>query len=314
MNITSLDLNLLKVFEALAEERSATRAGARVGLTQSSVSNALNRLRQVFGDDLFVRTPQGMMPTPRALALEQPVRSALNGLRDALTDSAGFDVATTTGKVRIATSDILVVALGSRLLRAITSVAPGVDLRFLPLDKRTVFGELDEGRIDFAIGTFGQYPQRLFSRALMPDRFICAARRGHPALEGGLTLDRFTAYPHVLMSLMGDDRGAVDTALAEIGRSRRVGVTVGHFLSVPTMLAETDYLSAVPASARQIMMADGLCETAELPIKMADWTVELLWSRRADTDPLQSWARNRLVDIISTRTGPPNSSPTPDAP
>ena len=300
MNIQALDLNLLKVFEALAEERSATRAGARVGLTQSSVSNALNRLRQVFGDELFVRTPQGMMPTPRARALEEPVRSALNGLRDALADRAGFDISTATGAVRIATSDILVVALGSRLLGAITSAASGVDLRFLPLDKRTVFNDLDADRIDFAIGTFSSRPRRLFSRTLMVDRFVCAARRGHPAFDNGLTLDSFTAYPHVLMSLMGDEKGAIDEALAEVGRSRRVGVTVGHFLSVPTMLAETNYLSTVPASASGIMTAGGICETTSLPIKTTRWNVDLIWSRRADVDPLQSWARSKLIEITAS--------------
>jgi len=297
VNLQTLDLNLLKVFEALAEERSATRAGERVGLTQSSVSNALNRLRQVFADELFVRTPQGMLPTPRAEQLEGPIRVALGQLREALANPMSFDLASATGAIRIATPDFVVPSLATKLLRVVADTAPNVDLRFIPLDKRTVFGDLDADRIDLAITAFIDVPRRVISRQYSRDRFICLGRSGHPAFEGGLTIERFVAYPHVLVSYRADHTGIIDSALAEHGQTRRVGVSVGHFQSVPTMLAETNYLATIPESCGPGMAALGTCETTSLPFDLPDWPIDMHWSRRADTDPLQKWARNKLVEF-----------------
>jgi DNA-binding transcriptional LysR family regulator len=297
VNIETLDLNLLKVFEALAEERNATRAGERVGLTQPSVSNALNRLRQVFGDELFVRTPKGMVPTQRAEQLDRPVREALDQLRDALSSPVGFQLVSATGTVRISTSDLLVVSLAPRLLRAVKTSAPNIDLQFVPLDKRTLFRDLDTDRIDLSLNVVGDLPKRLMSRPFMRDRFICLGRTGHPAFATRLTLERFATYPHVLVSLKADSKGAIDTALAEYGLSRRVGATVSHFLSVPDMLAGTNYLAAVPASAERILTSTGACEAHALPLNMPDWIIQMIWSRRADNDPVQAWVRTRLNEL-----------------
>lgn len=299
MNLETLDLNLLKVFEALAWERSATRAGERVGLTQPSISNALSRLRQIFGDELFVRTPNGMVPTPRAEQLNIPIREALDQLRDALANPTGFDLATTTGAIRISTSDLIVVSIAPRLLRAVKNSAPNIDLHFVPLDKRTLFGEFDADRIDFALNVTSALPMRLKSIPFMRDRFVCLGRRDHPAFLDGLTLDRFIAYPHVLVSFKADSRGAIDSALATLGRSRRVGATVGHFLSLPDLLSGTDYLAAVPASSASILTASGRCQIAPVPFDVPEWTIEMIWSRRTDGDPLQSWIRGRLMEISS---------------
>lgn len=296
MNLQALDLNLLKVFEALAEERSATKAGDRIGLTQSSVSNALNRLRQVFEDDLFVRTPQGMMPTPLAEQLERPIRTALTQLRDALANPADFDPASANGAIRISTYDFLVTPLAKKLVRAVTQSAPKVDLRFIPLDKETLYGDLDADRIDLAIGAFfAEIPKRHFSREFVRDRFLCIARDGHPAFAQGLTIEDYVAYPHILVSAKLDNRHAIDRALADHGLERRVSLRVGHLQSVPTMLAETDYLATISMSAGPGLTALGNCVTTPLPFDVPDWPLTMVWSRRSETDPLQAWARAQLL-------------------
>ena len=296
MNLQTLDLNLLKVFEALAEERSATKAGDRIGLTQSSVSNALNRLRQVFEDDLFVRTPQGMMPTPLAEQLEGPIRTALGQLRDALANPSGFDPAAATGEIRISAYDFLVAPLAKKLVRAITQSAPKVDLRFIPLDKDTLYGDLDADRIDLAIGAFfSDTPKRHFSREYARDRFLCIARNGHPAFDQGLTIEKYVAYPHILVSAKLDNRRAIDRALAQRGHARRVSLRVGHIQSVPAMLAETDHLATIPVSAAPSLTALGHCATTPLPFDVPGWPLTMVWSRRSEADPLQAWARSQLA-------------------
>ncbi len=297
MNLQTLDLNLLKVFEALAEERSVTRAGEKVGLTQSSVSNALSRLRQVFGDELFVRTPQGMVPTPRATQLQGPVKIALGQLREALTSPAAFDPASASGTVRLSTPDFVVPSLAATLLGAVTDTAPNVDLRFIPLNDSTVFSDLDADRLDLAITVFIDVPKRVISRLYMRDHFICVGRIGHPAFEGGLTLERYVAYPHALVSYNMGLKGPIDTALAKMGTSRRIGVTVGHFQSIPAMLTETDYLATIPSSCGPGMRALGMCETTDLPFELPDWPIDMHWSKRADADPLQAWVRSKLLEF-----------------
>lgn len=299
MNLQTLDLNLLKVFEALGEERSVTRAGARVGLTQSSVSNALSRLRHVFGDELFVRTPQGMQPTPRAQQLAAPVSAALNSLRDALADATDFDPASATGTIRIATSDMRVMSFGAKLSHEVSVRAPNVELQFSPVYMRTVYSDLDANRLDLAISVFSGKPKRLVSCPFAEARLICIGRVGHPAFVGGLTLERYIAYPHVMVTFNADATSVIDDELAKIGVSRRVGVTVGDFLTVPAVLAETDYLAAIPSVGGPILTAPGTCETTRLPFEMPAWPVEMIWSRRADADPLQAWARNLLLDLVA---------------
>ena len=299
MNLQTLDLNLLKVFEALAEERSATKAGDRVGLTQSSVSNALNRLRQVFSDELFIRTPQGMQPTPRAEQLEGPIRFALAHLRDALASPTEFDLASATGEIRISSVDYLVASLATKLASAVTESARNVDLRFIPLDKATMFSDLDSDRVDLVISSFVDPPKRLLSRLFMHDRLKCLGRVGHPAFDGGLTIERYASYPHILISRKPDNRDMLDSIMTERGFRRRVGMTVGHIQSVPAMLAQTDYLATIPVLAEPALTALGTCETVPLPFDMPAWPIDMIWSRRADSDPLQAWARAQLLEIAS---------------
>jgi DNA-binding transcriptional LysR family regulator len=295
MNILSVDLNLLKAFAALHAERHVTRAGARIGLAQPSMSNALSRLRALFGDELFQRTPTGMIPTARALELAPQIDAALALLDRALERTPAFDPATAQGTVTLATSDNLMLTLAPPMLARFRSVAPGLDLRLRDLDKTTIWGELDRGEIDAAIGTFAAIPARFRSRPFLTDEFVCIARSGHPALTGGLTLKAFVALPHILTTLGRDATGAVDDALRSHGLSRRVAMTVTQFSVVPDLVRQSDCIATIPQSAARHLAERSGCDLFPPPLPLSHWTMTLVWSAASQARPAIRFALGELA-------------------
>ncbi len=288
MNIKALDLNLLKVFDALYRERHVTRAGRAIGLAQPSVSNALGRLRDVTGDQLFLRTPAGMVPTDKAHAIAPQVQQALALIVAAMVPEPAFDPDTARAEITLAAADVVVLQLGVAIARHFSAAAPGFDFRFRPMDKDTVFGALDRGALDGAIGVFADPPARFHHRLLYRDSLVCVARRGHPALAAGLSVQRFAQLPHVLMTLRGDAQGAVDDRLRALGLQRRVALTVGQFTVIPDIIAQTDYLAAMPASIADALAARAGCAVYPMPFdRDIAWTVSMLW---AHTTPASRFA------------------------
>lgn len=304
INLAAVDLNLLKAFEALMRERSVTRAAARIGLAQPSMSNALARLRALFDDPLFVRTPDGMQPTAKALALDGPVTGALDTLRRALDAQAPFDPARATGVVRLAATDNLQLQMVPALARRLARAAPNLDLRIRPLDKQTVFEALDRGGLDLALGTFTALPTRIASRTIGADRFVVLAPAADPALADGLDLATYARRPHILATFRDDARGAIDEALAETGLGRRVAITVGQFLPLPFLVAETGFLATVPASVAERLAPLAGCAVHPLPLPVPAWPLQMLWSVGTDTAPLQRWVRDQVAE---TMTGTPEA-------
>ena len=286
-NLARIDVTLLALFEVLVAERNLTRAAARIGMAQPSASKALDRLRDLFADPLFLRSGGGMRPTTRALELAPQVSTVLAQLRALVADEVPFDPARARGEIRIAMSDASEFALLPQIVALFAARAPHVTLKARPLDKDRVFALLDEGRLDAVIGVFSDRPKRILATPLYEERFVCLARADHPALAAGLNLDAFTTLPHLLVTLRDDARGAVDEALARIGRQRRVVATLTRFLAVPAVLAQTDAIATVPA--RFAAAARG-CRLHEPPFAIAGWTEELLWRAGADRDPLTAWA------------------------
>lgn len=297
MNILSVDLNLLKAFAALHAERHVTRAGARIGLAQPSMSNALARLRALFGDELFQRTPTGMVPTQRALELAPQIDAALTLLDRAFERTQAFDPATAQATLTLATSDNLMLTLAPAMLSRFRSVAPGLDLRLRDLDKTTVWAELDRGDLDATIGTFAAIPARFHSRPYLADRFVCIARAGHPALKKGLTLETFAELPHILTTLGRDASGAVDDALRSLGMSRRVVMTVTQFSVVPDLVRKSDCIATIPLSAACHLAEHSGCDLFEPPLPLPDWTMTLVWSAASNARPVMRFAIEEVVNL-----------------
>jgi DNA-binding transcriptional LysR family regulator len=299
-NLAHLDLNLLVLFEALMAERNVTRAAVRVGVAQPSASKALDRLRHLFGDELFVRTPGGMRPTPRASELEPEIAALLDRVRRLVAARVPFDAASARGVVRVAMSDAAEFVLLPGLVGRLGEAAPGIDLRVRPLDKGRAPDDLDAGQVDALIGVFPGLPKRYRTADLWEERFLCLARADHPRLGRELSLDVFAELPHLLVTLRDDAHGAVDEALARLGRSRRIVATVGRFLIVPHVLRCSDALAMLPSRLATAVAAGTGCRAFEPPLGLRGWTETLVWSRATERLPLQVWFRG-LVRYLATR-------------
>jgi DNA-binding transcriptional LysR family regulator len=297
MNIAALNLNLLPVLDALLAERSVSRAGARLGLSQPAVSNALGQLRSVLGDPLFVRQGAHMVPTERALALAGPLRAALATLENGLEAPTGFDARRAHRPFTIMTNDFVAFALLPRLLARVSVEAPGVRLQVRAWQEHRVPPELERGEADVWLGFYPEERPAHRNEPLFEDRFVCVARQGHPRVHGKLPLSLYTKLQHVLQSNQPDGRGVVDEALAKEGLSREVVLRVSHFLLVPSIVAATDLVAALSEIvARSLAKALSL-QLIKPPITLPTAMVQMIWHERADASPAHAWLRGVVGDV-----------------
>jgi DNA-binding transcriptional LysR family regulator len=298
MNVPAFDLNLLKAFEALMDERAVTRAGQRIGLSQPAMSHALLRLRHVFRDELFVRTPGGMEPTPRAIELAPEIGAALEHVRKALNQVSPFDPATTERTFTAGVAEYIEIALIEKLTEAFEGRAPRADLRFVPATKATFVRQLDEGVIDVAVGHLKDVAPHLEVRPLFADRLVLVARADHPTLQRRLDLETYLRLTHALVSPTGEKSGAVDRELATKGLSRRVGLVVATYLALPLALRRSDLVAAVPSrTATRLASMAGL-KMHDLPFEHAT-EADLVWHRRDDGDRGHRWFRELLAELAA---------------
>lgn len=298
MKLTTLDLNLLVALRALLEERHVSRAAAQVGLTQPAMSNALGRLRRLFDDQLLVRTPNGMQPTRRALALAGPLEAALEQLENAL-GGEGFAPETSRRGFTLAMADYTALVILPPLKRRLAEAAPGVDLVVLNALRAQGVALVDRGEADLAIGLLPDPPAHVRAQVLYRDRLVCMGRPDHPALRRPLTLDRYVGLSHVLVRAPGDPRSVVDRELEKLGRRRRIEVLLPHYLVVPHLLAATD-LVATEAERLRSCFSDQLPLAARcLPFEGPDIEVAQAWHMRSDRDPAHRWLREQVRRVAA---------------
>lgn len=293
-DIRHLDFNLLKTLDALLDERSVTRAAERLSLTQPAVSGMLTRLRERFGDPLFVRAQRGMVPTLRAEQLAAPVKQLLSDIEQMLQPQA-FDPATAQMIVSMASTDYALRAVVVPFLSALRLQAPNIRVAVQPVDVQHLAGQLDRGDIDLALVTPDSTAPGLHAAALFDERYVCVMRAGHPdAAAKTWSLERFCSLDHVLVSPSGGSfQGVTDQALARIGRSRRVTLSVTSFLVLPEILRTSDLIAVVPR--RLALHADGLV-MLEPPVEVPGFSKTLAWHERTHHDPGQQWLRTLLID------------------
>lgn len=296
MNLARVDLNLLVVFDAVLAERSATRAGQRLGLTQPAISNALARLRRLLGDELFVRGSEGMRPTPRALELAVPVRQALVQLQDAL-EPAAFIPAEARRTFNLSMTDYTASLILPPLAQRLAATAPGVDLRLRPNTNVNAAALLDGNEIDFAIGGFPDHPARFRSLTLFEDSYVCAMRRGHPLARAALTLEEFVAAKHLLVTLTAEATGIVDRVLEGRGLRRRVAMTINQFLLAPLIVGHSDLIITLARRTAEGCAAVYGLHLVAVPLELPPARVMLLWHERLSRHPAHEWLRATLVDI-----------------
>jgi DNA-binding transcriptional LysR family regulator len=314
MDLAGVDLNLLVVFDALMAERHVTRAGERIGLSQPAVSAALNRLRHLLKDELFIRRADGMQPTRKAEELAIPLRQALMQIQIAL-EPQTFEPATAKRTFKIATNDFAASILLPKLGAKLSQEAPGIDLRLIYADDALGMKMLEEDAIDLAIAPFEAIaPPFERQHLLEPAGFLCVMRKDHPLVGKPLTLEVFAAAPQLLISRTGDATGFVDEILAEVGLQRRVAFTVPSFLLAPVILAETDYIAVLPR--RLVEMFQQMVELVayEPPFPQRKFPLGMLWHQRLNKDPGLLWLRITLVDVAADIESPRSTLTIPSKP
>jgi DNA-binding transcriptional LysR family regulator len=298
MDIRAVDLNLLKAFDALTTERAVTRAADRIGLSQPAMSHALSRLRSLFADDLFVRTPTGMEPTARAREIAPLVAAAIEHIEAALNLGIGFDPAKSAGIFTAGMAEYAEVALVGRLAAAFADQAARATLRLTPLTGVAAAEQLDRGMIDVAVAHLNALPAHIESILLLRDPFVVVARRGHPIAGQQLSLEAYAAQKHILVSPRGDTSGALDRILVDFGMRRRIALLVATYLALPAALAASDLVATVPSRTARQIAATGEIDIMPLPIDFS-MTVSMAWHRRAASEPAQAWFRALLIEAAS---------------
>jgi DNA-binding transcriptional LysR family regulator len=298
MDIRAVDLNLLKAFDALTTERAVTRAGDRIGLSQPAMSHALSRLRDLFADDLFVRTPTGMEPTARAREIAPLVAAAIEHIEAALNLGIGFDPAKSAGIFTAGMAEYAEVALVGRLAAAFADQAPRATLRLMPLTGAAAAEQLDRGMIDVAVAHLNTLPAHIESMLLLRDPFVVVARRGHPIAGQQLSVEAYAALNHILVSPRGNTSGALDRILVDFGLRRRIALLVATYLALPVALAASDLVATVPSRTARQIAATADIEIMPLPLDFS-MTVSMAWHRRAASEPAQAWFRSLLIDAAS---------------
>ncbi|HLO94345.1 MAG TPA: LysR family transcriptional regulator [Burkholderiaceae bacterium] len=303
MSFRNLDLNLLRVFDAVMAERNLTRAAERLAMTQPAVSHALRRLRESLGEELFVRQAFGMKPTSRAEGLWPDVRQALDRLR-AVLDPVEYQPASEEATFQIAMADATAALVLPPLVADLESQQARARVHVLPLTTRDPRSLLEQGEADFALGYFPQAIAALQSQGqlaairqhrLYESQYVCVMRREHPLAKVTMDLETYCAAHHLLVSFSGRPHGFVDESLAALGRSRRIVLTVNQFFTAGRVVAQSDLLTVLPA--RFVSATGYKSELVErpLPFALAPVHVDMLWHMRDEDRPPQRWLRERLL-------------------
>jgi len=298
-----LDLTVLLVFLSLLRQRKATLTATEIGLTQSGVSQALKRLREVFGDPLFLRRPHGLQPTVVALALEAPVAQAVEALRAALGQVRQFDPARAGGVIRLAAFDAEQAALLPGLIRRLADEAPGLRLSVRPLSRRAAVDALVSDAVEVALGYIWDPGPQVIVLPLYRQGFLVVGRPEVIGPAPTVAMDLYLALPHVLVSPEGDLSGIADAALAAQGLARRVVAAVPQFFPALATVAETGCIATLPERlARRYAPRMGLvCAAPPMPLR--SFAVSALIHRRNERDPRLGWVLDRVRDTAAEAGG-----------
>ena len=304
MNIQTFDLNLLLAFDALLRERNVTRAGARIGLSQPSMSNALTRLRKLCDDPLFVRTRAGMEPTPLAQKLAGPVQQGLETLKIGLEQPFGFDPAKSARTFRLVMSDIAEITVLARLMAALKQAAPEVNIVATQVPRERFRSVLENGEADLALGNLPELKSGFYQQRLFQDHYVCLARRDHPDIGERLSLRQYLQGSHVQVSTSVGDT-MIDRELTKRGLQRRIALQVPHFLVVTVIVMSCDLLVTIPYTVVSLLRAMERVKVMKLPFRIPDANVRQFWHQRYHHDPANRWLRRLIAEVFLdvTRTG-----------
>jgi len=298
IRLSAIDLNLLVVFDALMQERNVTKAARRLALSQPALSHALGRLRHMLKDELLVRSPKGMIPTPRAEALAVPIRRALDELQHSL-EPPQFEPSKADNAFRIAVDNYAAIVLVPPLAARLAKAAPGVTLEFRPSGTLNVLDLLDRGQLDLAIGPPMHAGERFSQQPLLEDTFVLLLRKNHASASAKkLTVETLAALPHLEISSSAYDRSFIDESLSRRRLKRRIAMRAS-FLSVVRILAMSDAVTVLSRRVARELMGYRPLVMRELPFSTPAVLTSMIWPRWLENDSAHRWLRNAIESSVS---------------
>lgn len=300
MNLRSLDLNLLLVFDAIYTERSISRAALRLHLSQPAVSNALARLRKTLDDPLFKREGSGMAPTPRAKMLREPVRQALDLLESSLRRDETFDYRGSTREFVIAVEDFGETVLLPRLVDWLANASPGIRVRIRAEPGISLKTELREGTVDLALDFFSLRDPGFKCTRVLTDTLVSLTRRDHPGIGDRMNLETYLALRHVVIEPRNTGVPIIDRSLSKRGLSRHIAVTVPHFLSMPALVQGSDLICTIPRRMAYLYADVFRLRVHSVPLETPRFPAYLIWHNSFNTDPGHQWLRKKIIALGQT--------------
>lgn len=309
-NLSSFDLNLLRVLDALLQEHSTVRAAERLGLSQPAVSSALGRLRAALGDELFFRRGQGLEPTRHALSLQAPLRDILEGIETLIRGPGDFDPMNSDMRFKISGSDFFAELLMPRLAERLQRCASGMRVHLVDLVPDNYIGGLEQFGVDVALIPDTRLPDWVASRPVFRSGFSVIARKHHPRLARAgvapgdtVPIDLFCDLGHVLFSPEGNSKAMGDAALARVGRERRVAMTMPAFSGVYRAVAGSDLIGLLPTGMAQHVAASQRLEIYRPPMQIETVRLIMVWHRRNTASPAHAWLRDQIAELLAPLDG-----------
>jgi len=296
MHIKDIDLNLLRLFDAVYRTRNVSRAAELLDLTQPAASQGLTRLRALIHDPLFMRSAGGVQPTPKAQRLAQPVRQALAMLEQALGESAGFDPATSRRSFHIHMSDIGEGRFLPELMVALRERAPGVRVETRPLPREQITESLDNGQVDFAFGFLPMVKETQHTQ-LLKDRYVVLLRKGHPFSRKRRTGKALLAALRELEFVAVRAHSDTLRIVQQLQLEDRLRLVTEHFMVLPSIVKATDLAAVMPRNIARGFEGGYAIVEPEFPQR--DFTVSLHWSRRFEADPGNRWFRSLVEELFA---------------
>ncbi|MDP3795641.1 MAG: LysR family transcriptional regulator [Polaromonas sp.] len=297
MELKDIDLNLLVIFNQLLTERKVSKVAENLGLGQPAVSNALARLRKLFGDELFLRTSTGMQPTPFADQLAESIGYALGMIHGAVNARNSFDPATSKRTFSIGMTDIGEIYFLPPLMEKIQKVAPAVSISTVRNTSINLKDSMEAGHVDLAIGLLPQLKAGFFQQRLFTQQYVCMFRQGHPLDKKKIQPSDFFAADHVAIVSAGTGHGIVDEILDKNSPQRKVKLTVPHFVAVGHILQSTELVATVPERLAERMAIPFNLKYVAHPIKLPQIAINLFWHAKYHKDPANQWLRSLIFNM-----------------
>lgn len=304
MDLRNFDLNLLRVLDALLREKSVSLAARRLGLSQPTVSASLRRLREAFGEELFVKSARGVEPTALALELHGAVAEVLANVQQNILNRTTFEPATTTRQFVVIAGEFGQMVIVHQILPRIQAEAPGARIKFIYPDSAERLAALQDGRADLAVGYFPQFASaNLYQQLLYARPMVCVARRDHPALSAGLTAEQFGALAHLVVASLSNVNELVEAQLRKRDVVRMVPVELAHASGAPVILQHSDLIAVVPSVLARIYCENGLLQSYAVPLELPLLEVKQFWHRTVHADPAVTWLRALFRETYQQSSG-----------